>query len=151
MRSKAAVANARLAYERYERVIGSDRWQRLEAAGANRQRPLWASTSVKDDALPDTLYVDNLVAPDTVNTMPEATLEAVADHGDASADTVTGAYADAHDVLDRLAKLGIDYDDVIAVLEREGVEKFEKSWAELLQTVESALDPAAGGSGGGPA
>ncbi len=144
--SKAALANARLAYERFERVIASPRWASLAAAGANPQRPLWASTSVKDPSLPDTLYVDNLVAEDTVNTMPEPTLEAVADHGDASADTVTGSYDDARDVLDRLAKLGIGYDDVIAVLEREGVEKFEKSWAELLDTVRTALD---NGSAGG--
>ncbi len=146
LRSKAALANARLAYERYEKVIGSDRWQSLEAAGANRQRPLWASTSVKDDSLSDTLYVDNLVARDTVNTMPEPTLDATADHGDASTDTVTGGYDEARDVLERLAKLGIGYDDVIAVLEREGVEKFEKSWAELLDTVRTALD---NGSAGG--
>ncbi|MBA3720596.1 MAG: transaldolase [Nocardioidaceae bacterium] len=140
LRSTAAVANAQLAYERFEKVIGSDRWQRLEAAGANRQRPLWASTSVKDDALPDTLYVDNLVARDTVNTMPEPTLDAVADHGVATGDTVTGSYDDARETLDRLEKLGIDYDDVIEVLEREGVEKFEKSWTELLDTVKSSLD-----------
>lgn len=146
LRSKAALANARLAYERYERVIGSQRWQSLASAGANVQRPLWASTSVKDESLPDTLYVDNLVANNTVNTMPESTLDATTDHGDASADTVTGTYDESRDVLERLDKLGIGYDDVIAVLEREGVEKFEKSWAELLETVRTALD---NGSAGG--
>ena len=151
LHAKAAIANARLAYERYERVIGSPRWQELEAAGANRQRPLWASTSVKDESLPDTLYVDNLVVRDTVNTMPEATLTAVADHGAVSGDMVTTQYDSARDVLDRLARLGIDYDDVIAVLEREGVEKFEKSWAELLDTVRTALDEDSGRPGGGPA
>ncbi|MDQ3104836.1 MAG: transaldolase [Actinomycetota bacterium] len=151
LHAKAAIANARLAYERYERVIGSPRWQELEAAGANRQRPLWASTSVKDESLSDTLYVDNLVVRDTVNTMPEATLTAVADHGEVSGDMVTTQYDSARDVLDRLARLGIDYDDVIAVLEREGVEKFEKSWAELLDTVRTALDEESGSTGGGPA
>ncbi len=144
LRSTAALANARLAYERFERVVDSDRWQALEAAGAHRQRPLWASTSVKDESLPDTLYVDNLVVRDTVNTMPQPTLEAVADHGNASADTVTGGYAQARDVLDRLAALDIDYDDVVAVLEREGVEKFAKSWTELLDTVRTALDESSG-------
>ena len=140
LKAQAAIANARLAYQRYERVIGSERWQSLEQAGANRQRPLWASTSVKDESLPDTLYVTNLVAPDTVNTMPEGTIEAFADHGELEGDAVTGRYAEAQDVIDRLAALGIEYDDVIAVLEREGVEKFEKSWAELLDTVRDALD-----------
>jgi transaldolase len=151
LKSKAAIANARLAYQRYERVIGSDRWRALEQAGANRQRPLWASTSVKDPSLPDTLYVSNLVAPDTVNTMPEGTIDAFADHGVVEGDTVTGGYAEAQDVIDRLAALGIGYDDVIAVLEREGVEKFEKSWAELLDTVRDALDAGTGGADGGPA
>jgi transaldolase len=145
LKAKAALANARLAYQRYERVISSERWQKLEEAGANRQRPLWASTSVKDPDLPDTLYVTNLVAPDTVNTMPEGTIDAVADHGEIEGDTVTGGYAEAQDVIDRLSALGIEYDDVIAVLEREGVEKFEKSWAELLDTVRASLDDAGGG------
>ncbi len=144
LKAQGSVANARLAYQRYERVIGSERWQPLEQAGANRQRPLWASTSVKDPSLPDTMYVTNLVAPDTVNTMPEGTIEAFADHGELEGDTVRGSYADAQDVIDRLAALGIEYDDVIAVLEREGVEKFEKSWAELLDTVRDALDDGQG-------
>ncbi len=140
LRSKAAVANARLAYERYEKVIASERWQRLEAAGAHRQRPLWASTSVKDPDLPDTMYVTELVAPNTVNTMPESTIEATADHAEIAGDQVTTRYDDARDVLDRLAGLGIEYDDVIAALEREGVEKFEKSWLELLDTVRGQLE-----------
>jgi transaldolase len=147
LKSKAALANARLAYQRYEQVIASERWQALEAAGANRQRPLWASTSVKDPSLPDTLYVTNLVAPDTVNTMPENTIEAFADHGEVEGDTVTGGYAEAQDVIDRLGALGIEYDDVIAVLESEGVDKFEKSWAELLDTVRDALEGADEGDG----
>ncbi len=142
LKAQAAIANARLAYQRYERVIGSDRWQALERAGAHRQRPLWASTSVKDPDLPDTLYVTNLVARDTVNTMPENTMDAFVDHGELQGDMVTGHYAESQEVLDRLAALGIGYDDVIEVLEREGVEKFEKSWAELLDTVRAALDSA---------
>jgi len=149
LKAKAAIANARLAYQRYERVIASDRWQTLEQAGANRQRPLWASTSVKDPDLPDTLYVTNLVAPDTVNTMPEATIEAFVDHGTAEGDTITGHYDESQQVIDDLADLGIEYDDVIAVLEREAVEKFEKSWAELLDTVRDALDSAGDKASGG--
>ena len=140
LRSKAAVANARLAYQAYEEVFSTDRWTALEAAGAHKQRPLWASTSVKDPDLPDTMYVVELVAPDTVNTMPEATIEATADHGEIAGDTVTSNYDDAQDVLARLEKLGISYDEVVQVIEDEGVDKFEKSWQELLDTVQKALD-----------
>ena len=139
LRSKAAIANARLAFQRYERVLQSERWQALARAGANPQRPLWASTSVKDPNLPDTMYVTELVTAGTVNTMPENTLEAMADHGVVEGDTVRGSYDDAQDVLDALAKLGIEYDDVIETLEREGVETFEKSWLELLETVRKEL------------
>ena len=140
LRSKAAVANARLAYQAYEEVFTSERWTPLEAAGAHRQRPLWASTSVKDPNLPDTMYVTELVAPDTVNTMPEATIEATADHGEITSDAVTTNYDDAHHVLDRLEKIGVSYDDVVKVVEDEGVDKFEKSWHEMLDTVQRALD-----------
>ncbi|WP_327066686.1 transaldolase [Kitasatospora sp. NBC_01250] len=147
LRSKAALANARLAYQAYEEVFGSvdgkkpasARWTALEAAGAKPQRPLWASTGVKDPALPDTLYVTELVAPGTVNTMPEATLDATGDHGQVTGDTITGAYADAQGVLDALAAAGVDYDDVVQVLEDEGVSKFEVSWQELLDTVTASL------------
>jgi transaldolase len=142
LKSKAGVANARLAYELYEQVFGGERATVLLEAGANRQRPLWASTGVKDPALPDTLYVTELVAPGVVNTMPEKTLEATFDHGEVTGDTVTGAYADAGAVLDALASIGVDYDDVTAVLEREGVEKFSISWGELLGTVRVALEAA---------
>src|SRR4029453_16452994 len=107
---------------------------------ANRQRPLWASTGVKDPALPDTLYVTELVAPNTVNTMPEKTLEATFDHGEIAGDTVTGNYGAAQGVLDALAGLGVDYDDVTATLEREGVDKFNVSWGELVETVAKALE-----------
>jgi transaldolase len=142
LRSKAAVANARLAYREFEKVVASDRWQALEAAGANVQRPLWASTSVKDPELPDTMYVSELVAPNTVNTMPEATIEATGDHGEFTDGAVTDNYDDAKSVLDGLEKLGIEYDDVVKVIEDEGVDKFEKSWQELLDTVSVALEKA---------
>ncbi|MGW5021894.1 transaldolase [Streptomyces cacaoi] len=139
LKSKAAVANARLAYQEYEKVVASDRWQALERAGANQQRPLWASTGVKDPSLPDTLYVTELVAPNTVNTMPEATLEATADHGEIAGDRVRGSYEDAQAVLDAIAELGISYDDVVQVLEDEGVSKFEDSWNDLLKSTEAEL------------
>ncbi|WBP86558.1 transaldolase [Kitasatospora cathayae] len=147
LRSKAALANARLAYQAYEEVFGSvdgktagsARWKALEAAGAKPQRPLWASTGVKDPALPDTLYVTELVAPGTVNTMPEATLDATADHGEVSGNTIVPNYADAKAVLDAIAAAGVDYDDVVQVLEDEGVQKFEQSWQELLDTVTASL------------
>ncbi|MGW3583326.1 transaldolase [Streptomyces rubiginosohelvolus] len=138
-KGKSALANARLAYEAYEEVFSSDRWTALDKAQANKQRPLWASTGVKDPALKDTLYVDELVAPNTVNTMPEATLDAVADHGEITGDTVTGNYDQARADLDAVKKLGISYDDVVQVLEDEGVEKFEASWNDLLKSTEAEL------------
>ncbi|QEO15924.1 transaldolase [Agromyces intestinalis] len=142
LKSKAGVANARLAYELFEQEFAGERAQALLAAGANRQRPLWASTGVKDPSLPDTLYVTELVAAGVVNTMPEKTLEATFDHGVVEGDTVTGNYAGAATVLDKLASVGVDYDDVTALLEREGVEKFIVSWHELLDTVRTALEAA---------
>jgi transaldolase len=122
LKGKAAIANARLAYQAYEEVIATSRWQVLADAGARPQRPLWASTGTKDPSYPDTLYVTELVAPGTVNTMPEKTLEAVADHGEITGDTVRGTYAEAARTLDDLAALGISYSEVTQVLEREGVE-----------------------------
>jgi transaldolase len=142
LRGQAAIANARLAYQRYQRVFGTERWATLAAAGAQPQRPLWASTGVKDPAYDDTRYVLELVAPGVVNTMPEATLRAVADHGVFRGDTVTGRYAEAQRVLDRLAALGVDYDDVVQVLEDEGVKKFEDSWQELIESVTGQLQQA---------
>ncbi|MET7285154.1 transaldolase [Streptomyces sp. NPDC005573] len=139
LRGKAALANARLAYQAYEEVFSSDRWKALAAAGANKQRPLWASTGVKDPSFPDTMYVTELVAPNTVNTMPEATLEATDDHGEITGDTVTGTYEQARAELDAVEKLGISYDDVVQVLEDEGVEKFEASWNDLLKSTEAEL------------
>jgi transaldolase len=135
LKGKAALANARLAYQAYEEVFSSDRWAALEAQGAHKQRPLWASTGVKDPAYPDTLYVTELVAPGTVNTMPEATLEATADHGEITGDTIRGTYEQAQADIDALEGLGISYDDVVQLLEDEGVEKFEQSWTDLLNVV----------------
>ncbi|SDJ20750.1 transaldolase [Frankineae bacterium MT45] len=143
LRGQAAVANARLAYQRFEAVFSTDRWKALAQDGAHKQRPLWASTGVKDPNYSDTMYVADLVAPDTVNTMPEATLHAVADHGVISGDTVTGEYESAAKVLADLAAVGIDYDDVVNLLEVEGVQKFEDAWKQLLDGVQSALDAGA--------
>jgi transaldolase len=142
LRGSAAIANARLAYQHYEKVFGGERWKALEAAGAHPQRPLWASTGVKDPAYDDTRYVVELVAPGVVNTMPEATLEAVADHGRVRGDTVTTMYGEAQQTLDRLAAVGVDYDDVVQTLEDEGVKKFEDSWGELIEQVTSSLEGA---------
>ncbi|MEV7321308.1 transaldolase [Streptomyces sp. NPDC093970] len=140
LKGRAALANARLAYEAYEQVFAGDRWSALESAGANRQRPLWASTGVKDPSYKDTLYVDELVAPGTVNTMPEATLNATADHGDVRGDTVTGGYEQARADLAAVERLGISYDEVVGKLEDEGVAKFEAAWQELLDAVTKSLN-----------
>lgn len=142
LRGKAALANARLAYQAFEEVFATPRWQSLADAGANVQRPLWASTGVKNEDYSDTLYVTELVAPSTVNTMPEKTLDAVIDHGEVTGDQVTGSYAEAQETLDALERLGVSYTEVTDLLEREGVEKFEKSWAELLRGVQTELDKA---------
>ncbi|HEU4545201.1 MAG TPA: transaldolase [Microlunatus sp.] len=142
LKSKAAIANARLAYEVYQQAFAGDRWEALAAQGATRQRPLWASTGVKDPSLPDTLYVTELVVADTVNTMPEKTLQAFADHGEVKGDQVTGRADEAREVIAALEDLGISYDDVVEVLEDEGVDKFDKSWGELVETVKGALDGA---------
>ncbi|MGC4996605.1 transaldolase [Streptomyces sp. DT195] len=139
LKGRAALANARLAYEAYEDVFASARWQALATAGANKQRPLWASTGVKDPAYKDTLYVDELVAPGTVNTMPEGTLNATADHGDITGDTVTGRYEQARADLAAVEKLGISYDEVVQQLEDEAVAKFEAAWLELLDAVTESL------------
>ncbi|MFF6996957.1 transaldolase [Streptomyces sp. NPDC008313] len=138
-RGKAGVANARLAYQAYEEVFSSDRWAVLDRAQANKQRPLWASTGVKDKAYKDTMYVEQLVAPNTVNTMPEATLEAAADHGEITGDAISGTYEQARADLDAVEKLGISYDEVVQLLEDEGVEKFEASWNDLLKSTEAEL------------
>jgi transaldolase len=139
MRGKAAIANARLAYEVFEQSIATERWEALKAKGARVQRPLWASTSTKDPSFPDTMYVVDLVAPDIVNTMPEPTIHAVADHGVLRGDTIHGTYDDSRQVLADLERLGVSYDDVVQVLEDEGVAKFAASWKELIETVKSQL------------
>jgi transaldolase len=139
LRGKAAIANARLAYQRYEEMLATDRWKALERAGARPQRPLWASTSVKDPAYDDTRYVTGLVARDVVNTMPEATLNAVTDHGGIAGDSIHGTYAQSRAVLDDLAALGIDYDDVVQSLEDHGVTAFDASWDHLGQRLATVL------------
>ncbi|MCX5436275.1 transaldolase [Streptomyces sp. NBC_00063] len=139
LKGRAALANARLAYEAYEEVFASERATKLETAGANKQRPLWASTGVKDPAYKDTLYVDELVAPGTVNTMPEGTLKATADHGEITGDTVTGGYEQARADLKAVDALGISYDEVVQQLEDEGVAKFDVAWNDLLGTVANRL------------
>ncbi|WP_375400184.1 transaldolase [uncultured Amnibacterium sp.] len=142
LKSKAAIANARLAYELFVAQFATERAIALQEKGANRQRPLWASTGTKDPSLPDTLYVTELVTHGVVNTMPEKTLEATFDHGEVHGDTVVGNYDDAREVLGALKALGIDIDDVTDVLETEGVEKFIASWHELTDTVTQALQAA---------
>ncbi|HEY7016422.1 MAG TPA: transaldolase [Streptosporangiaceae bacterium] len=139
LRGEAAIANARLAYQRYERVFSSARWAALQAAGARPQRPLWASTSVKDPAYPDTRYVTSLVAPGVINTMPEATLRAVADHGRVPADSIHGHYEEARQVLDRLRAVGIDLDEVMQGLEDSAVSKFDASWDQLGEQLAASL------------
>jgi transaldolase len=141
LRGQAGVANARLAYAAYEEVfVGGDRFRALQADGGAVQRPLWASTGVKNPDYSDTLYVTELVAPNTVNTMPEKTMDAVADHGVITGDTITGTSAAAQAVFDTLEAIGIDLTDVFIVLEDEGVDKFEKSWQELIDATQGQLD-----------
>ena len=139
LKGKAGLANARLAYQAFEEVFSTPRWGSLADEGANVQRPLWASTGVKDPAYPDTMYVDELVAANVVNTMPGKTLEATADHGDIHGDTVTGGYEQASTVLDDLERIGVSYTEVVQLLEDEGVDKFEKAWGELLDGVTTEM------------
>jgi transaldolase len=139
LRGSAAIANARLAYQAFEELTSTERWRQLAEAGARPQRPLWASTGVKDPAYPDTKYVAGLIAPGTVNTMPGPTLEAFADHGEVNRDTMSGSYEDAQRIFDQLATAGIDFADVTDQLERAGLAKFEQSWRELGETVAAEL------------
>jgi transaldolase len=140
LRGKAGIANSRLAYAAFQEVFQGSRWAQLTAQGAKAQRPLWASTGVKNPDYADTMYVTELVVADTVNTMPEKTLRAFADHGEVEGDKVTGTAAQAQEVFDALERVGVDLTDVFQVLEDEGVEKFEASWHELLDTVRGQLD-----------
>ena len=142
LRGKAGVANARLAFQAFEEFFSGPRWEALEAQGARRQRPLWASTGVKNPDYDDTMYVVDLVVEDTVNTMPEKTLDAVADHGEVRGDRVRPFYDDAAAHMAALGEAGIDYDDVIAVLIKEGVDKFVTAWDEMLGTLQDNLDAA---------
>ncbi|MGH1565657.1 transaldolase [Mumia sp. DW29H23] len=142
LRGKAGIANSRLAYGVYEEFSASERWNALEAQGAHRQRPLWASTGVKNPDYPDTMYVTELVGPNVVNTMPGATMRAFADHGEVEGDKLTGSAAEAEQVARALAEVGVDLDDVMNTLESEGVEKFESSWADLVRTVQDQLTAA---------
>jgi transaldolase len=140
LRGKLAIANAKLAYQAYKEIFSGDRWEKLAAKGAKPQRCLWASTSVKDDAYKDTMYVEELIGPDTVNTMPPETVEAFQDHGEVDGGKLESDVDAAQKVLDDLREAGIDYDDVIATLEKEGVEKFEASFKQLLDDVKSKRD-----------
>jgi len=144
LRGKAALANARLAYELFEQRSATPRWEALAARGARPQRPLWASTSVKDPSFADTMYVTELAAPGTVNTMPESTIHATADHAHVHGDAIHGTYEESRQVFAQLEALGVHYDDVVAVLEQQGVEKFAASWNELLETISREM--AAGGT-----
>jgi len=147
LRGKAAIANAKLAYEAYTKVFSTDRWQALADAGAHPQRPLWASTSTKNPDYRDVMYVEDLIAPGTVNTMPEPVIHAFAEHGEVRGnDVITGTYDEARKVMSDLAAVGVDFDDVVRVLEEEGVDKFEQSWLELLDGVQKSLGAATKGS-----
>ncbi|WP_032365759.1 transaldolase [Rhodococcoides fascians] len=140
LKGKAALANARLAYVAYQQVFEvAPRFRELAGNGARPQRPLWASTGVKSDAYPDTMYVTELVSPNTVNTMPEKTMDAVADHGEIVGDTVSGKGPESQEIFDRISALGIDITDVFLTLENEGVQKFEAAWNELLEATEEQL------------
>jgi transaldolase len=139
LRGQAAIANARLAYELFEQRSATDRWAALKAAGAAPQRPLWASTSTKNPEYKDTMYVTDLVAPGIVNTMPEATIHAVADHGDLRGDTIHGTYDASRAYFAKVAAAGVSYDDVVATLEDEGVSKFEASWTQLLESIKTEM------------
>lgn len=140
LRGKAAVANARLAYELYRKRFAEPRFEELKLKGANLQRPLWASTGVKDPAYPDTMYVSELVAAPCVSTMPEKTLQAFADHGEVTGDTISDNIDAARGVISSLESVGVDMADVVRVLEDEGVDKFVVSWDELVATVRGALE-----------
>jgi transaldolase len=142
LRGQAALANARLAYEIYEQMLVSDRWKALAAAGARPQRLLWASTGVKDKAFSDTRYVTDLVAPDTVNTMPEATLLAVADHGEIHGDAVHGSFTEAHATFETLSRVGVSIEEVANTLEEQGIASFAKSWDELVDSVAKQIEKA---------
>jgi len=136
LKGKLAIANAKLAYQRYKELHSGERWEALHAKGARRQRCLWASTSTKNPDYRDVIYVEELIGPETVNTMPEETIDAFQDHGNVAL-TLEQDVDEARRVFERLAEAGVDYDDVVAVLEREGIEKFADSFRELIDGVEA--------------
>jgi transaldolase len=140
LKGKLAIANAKLAYEAYKEIFSGDRWDELQAKGATAQRCLWASTSTKNPEYRDVMYVEELIGPNTVNTMPAETIKAFQDHGEVRGDTVEEGLDEAHALLKQLADAGVDYDDVTAVLEREGVDKFADSFKDLLEGVASKRD-----------
>ena len=140
LKGKAGIANAQLAYQAYEEVFSSDRWQALEAKGARPQRPLWASTGVKNPEYSDTMYISELIAPGTVNTMPEKTMKAYADHGSARHAGAEGLRRRRPRPCRRSRDAGVDLDDVFRVLEEEGVQKFVDSWDELTESVRTELE-----------
>ena len=135
LRGKAAVANAKLAYELFREKFSGPRWDALAAKGARLQRPLWASTSTKNPAYRDVMYVEELIGPETVNTMPLETIEAFQDHGEIRGDTVLDGLGDAQTLIGKLAAAGVDYDDVTATLEAEGVQKFIDSFDEIVESI----------------
>jgi len=135
LQGKLAIANAKLAYQHYLQTFAGPRWEFLEGKGATKQRCLWASTSAKNPAYRDTLYVEELIGPETVNTMPLETIEAFQDHGEVRGDTVLEGVDDAEALLGKLADAGVDYDDVVATLEAEGVQKFADSFAEITESI----------------
>ena len=143
LRGKLAIANARIAYENYEKAFSGSRWEALEAKGALPQRCLWASTSTKNPEYRDVLYVEELIGPHTVNTMPEETINAFQDHGEVRGDTVRDGVDEAHRLFEQLAAVGVDYDDVVATLEKEGVQKFSDSFTELLDGVKAKREAVA--------
>src|SRR5215475_2085829 len=137
LQGKLGIANAKLAYRHFEELFAGPVWERMEAAGASKQRPLWASTSTKNPAYRDVMYVEELIGPHTVNTMPMETLEAFADHGEVRGDTVLEGVEEAEELLDKLAAAGVDYDDVMDKLEVEGVQKFADAFDELIEGIEA--------------
>ena len=139
LKGKLAIANAKLAYRNYQEIFSTPQWQALEAKGATKQRCLWASTGVKNPDYKDTLYVEELVGPETVNTMPPALVEAVDDHGEIRGDTLLEDVEEASRILDAFEAAGVKYDDVVDTIEREGVEKFSKSFADLIEGLQSKL------------
>ncbi len=145
LKGKVAIANAKVAYQRFQQIFSGPRWEKLAAAGANVQRPLWASTGTKNPAYPDTYYVDELIGPNTVNTMPQQTMDAFMDHGNVNEDSVTSNFGDALKVLSSLADKQINLEEIAARLETEGIEAFEKDFSSLLVTLEQKIEKVCAG------